>query len=634
MPDIFLSYDHDDQAVARRFADALEAHGFEVWWDAAVRSGEAYDEVIEQALRDARAVVVLWSRKSVVSRWVRAEATLADRNKTFVPVMIEPCQRPIMFELTQTAELFHWQGDTADKAWLAFVGDVRQFVDAHAVPPPADRRRPKSSRGEPKKRPTLRNSVAVLPLENLSPNPNDAYFAAGIHEEILNYLTKIKNLNVIARGSVKRYVNTDKSISTIAEELAFETVMEGTVRYAGDRVRVTTQLIDAASEKTVWSEVYERDLANVFSIQVDIAEKIAGALETEFSAAEKKSIEAMPTTNSSEAHALFLKAQALFGQDDTAIAVTAPPSVRADIQSHLDRALKLDPGFASLYAVKALLLSVAKTYDPIDDENWLERCAELDEAVRLNAEKSLSLNANLGIPHFALALNHQFNWRGAQARAAYDRALVLRPNDSNILGWYSMFRWFRGDFEEAVRLGQSGTALDPANAYPLSFLGMALHAAGDHRGAADAYDRASALRPGSPLPYLHRGMPEIALGNEAAAFEGLKLADQLLPDAAPPQLHMHLAYGFSRLGRREDATRVVERVTGRTSGRFVDPIVWVWGNLALGKPAQALRLLNETLEKPQYRQEIFVRTFIKQNSWLDPVLEEPEFAAARRQLEF
>ena len=481
---------------------------------------------------------------------------------------------------------------------------------------------------------TLRNSVAVLPLENLSPNPHDAYFAAGIHEEILNYLTKIKNLNVIARTSVKRYSNSDKPISEIAEELGVTTVMEGSVRYAGDRVRVTAQLIDGATEKHIWAEVYERSLADVFSIQVDIAEKIAVALEAEFSAAEKKSIEALPTTASSAAHALYLKAQALFGQDDTAIAVTASPDVRADIRSHLDRALKLDPGFAHLYAIKALVLSVARIYDPIDAKHWLTRCAELDDSVRVNAEKALSLNANIGSPHFALALNHQFNWRRPQAREAYDRALLLKPNDSNILGWYSMFRWFSGDFEDAIRLGESAVALDPANAYPLSFLAMAFHAAGDYRRAVDAYDRASALGPGSPLPYVHRAMPQIALGNEASALQGLKLADQLLPEAAPPQLHMHLAYGFSRLGQPEDAKRVVDRVRGKTTGRFIDPIIWVWGHLALGEPAQALRLLEQALENPQHRQEVFVRTFIKQNSWSDPVLEEPGFAAARDELAF
>jgi hypothetical protein len=125
-PDIFLSYSRDDQATARIFAEALAAEGFSVWWDVALRAGQAYDEVTEAALRSARAVVVLWSKRSVASRWVRSEATLGDRQGSLLPVMIEACERPVMFELTQTAELSHWRGQPDDAAWRAFVEDVRK----------------------------------------------------------------------------------------------------------------------------------------------------------------------------------------------------------------------------------------------------------------------------------------------------------------------------------------------------------------------------------------------------------------------------------------------------------------------------------------------------------------------------
>jgi formylglycine-generating enzyme required for sulfatase activity/dienelactone hydrolase len=141
-PDIFLSYSREDQATARRFADAFEKAGFMVWWDQTLHTGEAYDHVTEQALRAARAVVVLWSQTSVASRWVRAEATIADRQKTLMPAMIEPCDRPVMFELTQTAELAHWKGDAKDPAWQAFVADLRRItepgVDAQAPMPAPD----------------------------------------------------------------------------------------------------------------------------------------------------------------------------------------------------------------------------------------------------------------------------------------------------------------------------------------------------------------------------------------------------------------------------------------------------------------------------------------------------------------
>jgi adenylate cyclase len=275
----------------------------------------------------------------------------------------------------------------------------------------------------------LRNSVAVLPLDNLSPNPDDAYFAAGIHEEILNYLAKIKDLSVIARTSVKKYAGSDKSIAEIAAELNVGTVMEGSVRYAGDRVRVTAQLIDAATEEHLWSEVYERHLADVFAIQADIAEQIASAMQSELSAAEKEYIETSPTTGSADAHALYLQSQALFAQGDTAIAATTPPGVRAQIQSRLDRVIALDPDFANAYAMKALLHAVSRIYDPIDKDYWLERCVELKAAVHVNAEKALSLNDSIGLPHFALALHEQLSGRGTESaaeRLEHSR-LVLGP---------------------------------------------------------------------------------------------------------------------------------------------------------------------------------------------------------------
>lgn len=138
-PDIFLSYSRDDQATARIFADAFVAEGFDVWWDTALRAGQAYDEVTEAALRSARAVVVLWSKRSVASRWVRSEATLGDRNGALMPAMIEDCERPVMFELTQTADLSHWRGAADDPAWLGFLDDVRRRLRPADPPSEPDR---------------------------------------------------------------------------------------------------------------------------------------------------------------------------------------------------------------------------------------------------------------------------------------------------------------------------------------------------------------------------------------------------------------------------------------------------------------------------------------------------------------
>lgn len=127
--DIFISYSREDQAAARHFSECFVREGFTVWWDAALRSGQTFDEVIERELRAAKAVVVLWSPRSVASRWVRAEATLADRRNKLVPAIIEACELPIIFELTHAADLANWAGDTADKRWRALVSDLHRLVD-------------------------------------------------------------------------------------------------------------------------------------------------------------------------------------------------------------------------------------------------------------------------------------------------------------------------------------------------------------------------------------------------------------------------------------------------------------------------------------------------------------------------
>ena len=141
-PDIFISYCRQDRTSAKLFAEALAEEGFDVWWDAVMRSGETFDEVIERNLRASKAVVVLWSPRSVASRWVRAEATQADRANKLVPVIIEPCERPIIFELTHTADLPEWKGDRTDPAWQSLVSDLRRLVGPASDKPVADKPAP------------------------------------------------------------------------------------------------------------------------------------------------------------------------------------------------------------------------------------------------------------------------------------------------------------------------------------------------------------------------------------------------------------------------------------------------------------------------------------------------------------
>jgi len=407
---VFISYAHDDRATARRVADALEAEGLTVWWDDSLRSGDAYDQVIEQALRDARAVVVLWSKTSVDSRWVRAEATLADRQGTLAPAMIEPCQRPIMFELTHTADLSAWSGDRGDAAWRSFVADVKRFAGAGrtATGAPSD---PAPAEPPP-------NSICVLPFANMSGDSEQDMFAAGLTEDIITALSRFRQLFVISRTSAFQYKDKAVGARQVAREFNVHYVVEGSVRKAGARVRVNVQLIDGQADRHIWAERYDRQLEDIFDLQDEVTAAICSTLCGRVEEATGEKAERKPTENMT-AYEHLLAGKLLHHR-----------STRADNEKalvHLSRAIALDPRFAQAHAWKACTLGQAwvNGYCADPDASFLELMGELDTALQLNSNDSdvhrILAAVNLVWRNHEKALFHQ------------ERALELNPNDDLVV---------------------------------------------------------------------------------------------------------------------------------------------------------------------------------------------------------
>ena len=443
MPDIFLSYNREDQATARRFAEAFEAQGFNVWWDVTLRSGEAYDQVTERALREAKAVVVLWSRKSVESRWVRAEATLAERNKTLVPAMIEPCDRPIMFELTQTADLSHWEGAPADRAWLAFLADVKRFVDKGA---------PASPSGPAAFAPPApaKLSICVLPFANMSGDAEQEYFADGISEDIITDLSKVSALWVAARNTAFTFKGKHVDIPQVARQLKVSHVLEGSVRKAGNRVRITAQLIEGETGGHVWADRWDRDLDDIFALQDEISEAIVGALKLKLFPEEKQAIEDRGTANV-EAYDLYLRARALHHQQ-------GPAELRRAIEIYRE-ALALDPGFVpgwrGLYGAHL----DAMIYGSESLEAAQEGAAEA--GVRILA---LSPDAWWSHAQRAEQFMHQHRWIEAEAaaRAALEAAPAAEGDAEEVYGW---FLFSVGRISEAAEIGLKRLQVDPLSLF-------------------------------------------------------------------------------------------------------------------------------------------------------------------------
>jgi TolB-like protein/tetratricopeptide (TPR) repeat protein len=372
LADIFLSYSREDQATARRFAQAFEREGFSVWWDATLHSGEAYDQVTEKALREARAVVVLWSKKSVDSRWVRSEATTGDRNKTLVPVMIEPCLRPVMFELTHTADLSHWNGSPNDREWQAYLEDVRRFIArGDPVQPAVSPSAPHVGTGRarrigiamiaglalilgaggiwwlvtqdgpvraaaPSAQATAGVSLAVLPFADMSPEHNQEYFSDGLAEELLNELAQIRSLRVAGRTSSFSFKGRNEDLRVIGEKLGVNHLLEGSVRKDGSRLRITAQLISAVDGTHLWSQTYDRELSDIFAVQEEIAMAVSEALRITLDVGEMS--RANGGTNNVEAYDRFLQGQALWN-------LGGPREVDGASQRYRE-AVALDPAFA------------------------------------------------------------------------------------------------------------------------------------------------------------------------------------------------------------------------------------------------------------------------------------------------
>jgi TolB-like protein len=372
MHDIFLSYSRDDQAAARRFAQQLEREGFSVWWDQTLSAGDAYDEVTEKALEAAAATVVLWSNNSVGSRWVRAEATTADRRGTLVPAMIEDCKRPIMFELRQTADLSHWKGDANDPAWRVFAEGLRRFTGKTGDSPAAVRQQPATSRDRPLGKWvtivaaavlaisagiawSLRGSapssdekvssvtLAVLPFANLSADREQDYFSDGLTEEILNALAQVPDLRVTGRTSSFSFKGRNEDLRSIAKQLAVENLLEGSIRKEGNRLRITAQLIDGRDGAHLWSKTYDRELKDVFSVQDEVSRDVAQALAVRLNVGDLSS--GSGGTTNVAAYEKFLQARAAKATYDTANGEKAVELAR--------EAVALDPTFGAAWVSMA-----------------------------------------------------------------------------------------------------------------------------------------------------------------------------------------------------------------------------------------------------------------------------------------
>src|SRR3954447_25213845 len=336
MTDVFVSYARPDEPQAKRVADALLALGYQVWRDDQLPAHRAYADVIEERLKSAKAVVVLWSADAVKSQWVRAEADVARAAGTLVQATLDGTIPPMPFNQIQSADLDDWKGDADAPGWRMLAASV----SALAGPASSPQHHRRSARNV---------SVCVLPFANMSGDAEQEYFSDGISEDITTDLSKISALGVTARNTAFTFKGQSVDVYEIAKKLEVSHVLEGSVRKAGGRVRITAQLIDGSTGDHVWAERYDRDLTDIFAIQDEISKAIVDALKVKLLPAEKKAMERRGTGNA-EAYNYYLMARKYW--------ITGNWGNTAQLELVIricKRAVELDPDYALAWGLMALV---------------------------------------------------------------------------------------------------------------------------------------------------------------------------------------------------------------------------------------------------------------------------------------
>ena len=397
MADIFVSYARADKARVTPLVAALEALGWSVWWDPEITPGQEFDTQISAALDAAKAVIVVWTPASVDSRWVRGEAREAADRGVLVPVRFDGARLPIDARAMHTTDLDDWKEDARSRAFQ----DLSRAIGALLSGPSGSG----AAAGE-----INDLSVAVLPFVNMSSDPEQEYFSDGLSEELLNQLAQLKELRVIGRTSCFAFKGKNEDLRTIGQKLGAAHILEGSVRKAGNRLRITAQLIKCADHYHLWSQTYDRELDDVFAIQDDVARAVAEALKITLGVGE--TTQAPGGTRDVEAYDLYLRALAL-GQQ-------ASHSVHRRIAEMMRRAVALDPEFANAWLLLAEALTLTFDYgEEVDKPLRPERDKALDRVV--------AIAPDLWSGHAARAGRLASQGRFFAAEQAYARAIELGP---------------------------------------------------------------------------------------------------------------------------------------------------------------------------------------------------------------
>ena len=401
MARIFLSYARDDVDAAKQLAGCISEAGHDVWWDRHLHGGSRFATEIDKALKDAQAVVVLWSPTSIDSAWVQDEAAEGRDSGRLVPVSLSSAKPPLGFRQFQTIDLGAWDGNRKPDALDDLLEAIARTCGSDARPKEADKLDKSAKK---------RSSVCVLPFINMSGEPEQEYFSDGISEDIITDLSKVSALSVIARNTAFTFKGQSVDVKEVAKTLGVTYVLEGSVRKAGNRVRITAQLIDGAEGDHVWADRYDRDLDDIFAIQDEISKAIVEALKIKLLPEEKKAIEHRGTSNA-EAYNLYLMARQQWVSGNF-----GDPRRDETIVRLCEQATLHDQNYAEAWGLMALAQAELR-FTHGRDENALPA-----------AERAIDLNPALPEAYCIKARYLEEEGRAEEAEAEIRKALKLNPD--------------------------------------------------------------------------------------------------------------------------------------------------------------------------------------------------------------
>jgi adenylate cyclase len=439
---VFVSYARPDEPYAERVAQALRAKGYEVWRDDDLPAHRPYAEVIEERLKGAKAVVVLWSQEAAKSQWVRAEADYARSAATLVQATLDGAVPPMPFNQIQCADLSGWDGNGETPGWRKLAASVEALGGA-----PRSHDVPRAARSS--------CSVCVLPFQNMSGDAEQEYFSDGISEDITTDLSKVSALEVIARNTAFQFKNQSVNVGDIARQLGVSHVLEGSVRKAGNRVRITAQLIDGASGGHIWADRYDRDLTDIFAIQDEISKAIVDALKVKLLPEERSAIIERGTANAA-AYDLYLMARQTW-----VTGIHGDTRREKTVLRLCDRIIDMEPGYGRAWGLKALAEATL----------FFGYNQGASDGVA-TADRALALDPSVIEAYCAKARASADRRNFGDAEEQIRKALSIDPNswDAN-RGAAQIATWQR-KFDDAARYYEKCAQLEPEHLYTWEMLTM------------------------------------------------------------------------------------------------------------------------------------------------------------------